>query len=234
MYRFNWKLTLFTLVLLPILLSLGFWQLDREKQKVVMQERYERRAQEAPVGIETINWLDPDADLGWLRISAEGYYVDDRQFLLDNRVHQSRVGYEALTLFETDYGTLVVNRGWLPQGQTRQDLPALPVPEGRQQVTATVYVPDGEMLLLASDNPDPNRWPIVVQRLDMEQIARLSGHTLLPWSVRLEEGSPGLLQPNWEAINMSPETHRGYAVQWFSMAGALILLYLLFSFRRSE
>lgn len=234
MFRFNWKLTLFTILMLPLLISLGYWQLDREQQKIQMQERYERRALESPVPIQSLDWLDPDADFGWMRVTATGHYLPERQFLLDNRIHTSRVGYEALTLFDTDFGTLLVNRGWLAQGPTRQQLPALPVPEGRQTITATIYVPDGEMMLLASDNPAPDQWPIVVQRLDLEQISRLSGQTLLPWSVRLEQGAPGLLQPNWQAINMQPEMHRGYAVQWFSMAAVLTLLYLLFSFRRSE
>lgn len=234
MFRFNWKLTLFTVLMLPVLITLGFWQLDREQEKLEMQERYERRAVEPPVPIQNLDWLDPDADLGWMRIEATGSYLPERQFLLDNRVHASRVGYEALTPFDTDFGTLLVNRGWLPQGATRQQLPALPVPEGRHTIAATIYVPDGEMLLLASDNPDPDQWPVVVQRLDMEQMSQLSGLSFLPWSVRLEPGAAGLLQPNWQAINMQPEMHRGYAVQWFSMAAVLTLLYLLFSFRRSE
>lgn len=234
MFRFNWKLTLFTVLLLPLMISLGFWQLDREQQKIEMQERYERRSLEPAVALQTVNWHDPEADLGWMRIEATGYFVPERQFLLDNRVHESRVGYEVLSLFATDFGTLVVNRGWVPQGPTRQQLPAIPVSAERQTIAATIYVPDGEVMLLASDNPDPDNWPIVVQRLDMEQIAQLSGHTLLPWSVRLEPGTPAVLAPNWQAINMKPEMHRGYAVQWFSMAAVLALLYLLFSFRRSE
>src|SRR5690554_2332234 len=220
--------------MLPLMISLGFWQLDREQQKIDMQARYERRSVEPPVAIQSVNWADADADLGWMRIEATGYYLPDRQFLLDNRTHESRVGYEALTLFETDYGTLLVNRGWVQQGPTRQQLPSIPVPEGRQTVTATIYVPDGETMLLASDNPDPDQWPIVVQRLDLEQIERLSGQTLLPWSARLEQNAPGLLQANWQPINTQPEMHRGYAVQWFSMSAVLALLYLLFSFRRTE
>ena len=34
------------------------------------------------------------------------------------------------------------------------------------------------------------------------------------------------MQADWQVVNVSPAKHRGYAVQWFSMAAVLALLYL--------
>lgn len=232
MFRFNWKLTAFTLLLLPLLLSLGYWQLQREQLKIQMQSRYEQRLVQAPLSLDYVDWQE--TDLGWMRITATGYFEPRQQFLLDNRIFQSRVGYEVLTPFRTDYGTLLVNRGWIAQGVSRQVLPALPVPDERVTINAVVYVPDGELMVLGADDFSGDNWPKVVQRLDVATLADTLGLSLLPYSVRLEENTPGLLQYNWQPVNTRPETHRGYAVQWFIMALVLLILYFMFSFRRTE
>jgi surfeit locus 1 family protein len=232
LFRFNWKLTLFTALLLPLLITLGLWQLDREQQKVDLQQRYELRLQQAPLGIDRVDWRNND--LAWLRVEASGYFEPRKQFFLDNRIYDSRVGYEVITPFYTDYGTLLVNRGWVEQGPSRQTLPAIPTPDGRQQISAYIYAPDGELMLLAEDNLDHSNWPKVVQRIDIEKMSVAMGESTLPYSARLEQDAAGLLQYNWQPINTRPETHRGYAIQWFIMALVLVILYLMFSFRRSE
>jgi surfeit locus 1 family protein len=219
-------------MLFPLLISLGLWQLDREQQKIAMQLRYEQRQAQAPVPLEQINWRDEE--LGWMRISATGYYEPRRQFLLDNRIHETRVGYEVLTPFATDYGLLLINRGWINQGATRQILPPLPVSTERVTVSALIYVPDGELMMLATDDLSGPDWPKVVQRIDLEKFSAAFGDQFLPYSARLESGAEGLLQYNWQPINTRSETHRGYALQWFLMSLVLIILYFMFSFRRSE
>ena len=49
---------------------------------------------------------------------------------------------------------------------------------------------------------------------------------LYPYSVRLDADSPGALTVDWPLVNMAPEKHRAYAVQWFCMALALLLIFL--------
>lgn len=233
MFKFNWKLTLFTALMLPLLILLGLWQLDREQEKTEMQALYERRALEVPLPLSQINWRDND--LGWTQVSAQGSYDVNRQFLLDNRIYESRVGYEVITPLLTDQGLLLVNRGWIAQGRTRRDLPALPVTDDVVTLNAVIYVPSGEVMMLGSGiEPGTGIWPEVIQRLDMTLISEMLGDNVLPYSVRLAPGSNELLQANWQAINMQPETHRAYAVQWFVMALVLMVLYFMFSFRRSE
>ena len=76
-------------------------------------------------------------------------------------------------------------------------------------------------------------WPRVIQTLDMTLMAeQLDGDwRLFPYTLRLAANEPGVLVRDWPAVNMSSATHRGYAVQWFAMATALVLLYLYYSTR---
>jgi cytochrome oxidase assembly protein ShyY1 len=233
-YHFNWKLTLFTVLMLPLLVYLGLWQLEREQEKRETQLSYDLRATQPPVPLAGLDWQAIDR-LAWLRVEAMGQYDNERQFLLDNRINQSRVGYELITPFQTDSGLLLVNRGWIAQGADRQTLPDVAVTGDNVRIQGTVYVPGGDIMVLGQEEPaGQNPWPRVVQRLDIAQMSSILNETTLPFSVRLEPGSPGLQQVNWQPVTLSPETHRAYAVQWFFMAVVLVILFLIFSFRRPE
>ena len=124
-FRPGWKMSLFTLLFCPVLIQMGLWQLDREEEKRQLQRLYDERAAALPIDIAEVDWQSDE--LSYLAISARGSFDTERSFLLDNRINNSRVGYELLTPFFTEAGELlIVNRGWLAQGQTRADLPEIP------------------------------------------------------------------------------------------------------------
>lgn len=232
-FRLNWGMTVFTLILLPVLVSFGFWQLEREQQKIQLQTRYDERASAEPVNITGLDWNNND--LGWIPITAIGHFDSEHQFMLDNRILDSKVGYEIITPFVTDTGTILINRGWIAQGQGRADIPELSVPESVMEIMGHIYVPDGEMFVLGSEPQDDNTWPRLIQKVDVQQMGiSLGVADIKPHVIRLVEESNGVLQTNWAAINMRPETHRAYAIQWFVMATVLLVLYIMFSFRNPE
>jgi surfeit locus 1 family protein len=232
-YRFDWKLSLLVLLLLPLCLRLGVWQLAREQEKLALQQSWEQRQQEIPVELRS---LAAESDLQYRQVWMEGRYDNEHVFLLDNRIHEGQVGFEVVQPFRTSQGqTVFVNRGWLAAGVSRQDLPTPPVLEESVRVQGSVYVPVGDALVLGQISPGPE-WPKLIQTLDIAELARLSGieanDSLFGYSVRLAEATPGVLKRNWSVISTTPEKHRGYAVQWFAMAAALVLLYLYYSTRK--
>ncbi|TFH75497.1 SURF1 family protein [Gammaproteobacteria bacterium LSUCC0112] len=225
-------MTLFTFLFLPLLLNLGYWQLDREQQKITAENVYEQRMKDPSVDAATIDWNTND--LNWVSIHATGRFDKERQWLLDNRIHNSVVGYEVVTPFYTDDGILLVNRGWIAQGVSRQHLPSLDVSEDEAVISGHVYVPDGALMVLGEEESNTDIWPKVIQKIDFQNINDVLGERVRPHLIRLDENSTGVLQTNWSAINMRPEVHRAYAVQWFIMALVLFVLYLLFSFKKLE
>jgi cytochrome oxidase assembly protein ShyY1 len=233
-YRFDWKLTLLYLLLLPVLVRLGFWQLSKEVEKRELLAVYDSRQQEAPVPLAA---LDAAADdLQYRQVSFTGYPDNAHVFLLDNRTYKGRVGYEVLQAVRTDAGAVVfINRGWAAQGATRADLPVIaPLPEVLE-LRGSVYVPVGEQAVLGAALMDSG-WPKVIEVLAparMHTVAALAGRRV-PYTVRVAEGVNGALVRYWPVVNLSPETHRGYAVQWFAMALALTLLYLYYSTRQEN
>lgn len=227
----GWKMTLFTLAFSPLLFWLGHWQLERKQEKIVLQNEFDLRSREAPIPIDELDWQN--TEIAYHQVSATGQFDNKQTFLLDNRTYEGHVGYEVLSPFQSEAGSYVlVNRGWIAQGITREMLPEVQAISGIVSLTGTVYVPLEEPFLLNDREEDgSNVWPLVIQSIDMDTIARKSGLALLPYSVRLLPGSPGLEQANWQLVNMSPQKHQAYAVQWFAMLFALITMYLYFGFR---
>lgn len=229
-FRFDWKLTLLTALLLPLLISLGFWQLRREDEKLALQAAYDARMREIPVALGA---LDITQDQQYRQVSLQGRYDNAHSFLLDNRIYQGQVGYEVVVPFATaDKLTVFVNRGWIAQGRTRQDLPVIPAIEDEVTIEGSVYQPVGESLVLG-DALESEGWPKVIQTLEPARLAELSGisdeHQVFPYTVRLAASAPGVLTRYWPVITTTPEKHRGYAVQWFAMATALAGLYFYYS-----
>jgi len=230
--QLEWRLTLFTLVLLPVLLSLGAWQLQRAEQKRELATRYEARQQGEPLALSALPANASPESLAYQRVRLQGRYVPGEYLLQDNRVQQGRFGYEVIALFAlSEGGYALVNRGWIEGDPARRTLPVPGSVSGEHALEGELYVPPDPPYLLAEQPLPLDAWPQVIQALQMEHLApplaeRL-GAPVFPHSVRLAAGGPGALRIDWPLINVSPQKHEAYAVQWFAMAFALALLYLL-------
>ena len=224
--------TLATLLLLPVLLTLGLWQLDRARQKAELQAAFAERLDQPPVPLAEVDVTDPANR--YRRVIASGRYDGAHQVLLDNQVRAGQPGYHVLTpLRLTEGGAILVNRGWIALGESRQVLPDLTTPA--ESVTASGWLgqPANPGLRLGED-AEASPWPRVVPYVDYQRLAALLGYPLRPVLVLLEPEAPGGYRRDWQPRfgGFGPERHRGYAVQWFALAATLVILYLVTGLRR--
>ena len=225
-FDFEWRITLFTLLLLPLLVSLGFWQLQRADEKALLAAAFEQQQARAPAPLDEVTAY-PVEQLAYLPVLLKGQYRQGEHFLLDNRMFGRKFGNEVLSVFELDSGGMVlVNRGWIEADSSRRSMPLVPEVEGSATVSGHVYVSPGEPYRLA-DEPLGASWPRQVQAVQVEKMAQVVGGDLFSYPVRIDAESPGALTVDWQVINVSPAKHHGYAVQWFSMAAMLALIYFL-------
>lgn len=224
-----------TLLLLALLLSLGFWQLDRAGQKRALLASYAAGPADAPVRLTAT--FSPGPEWRYRRVQVTGRYDAAHQFLLDNRVHQGRAGYQALTpvrIADSD-AVVLVNRGWVPQGATRADLPPLPVPsDGVVRIEGLIDFPPEKVFALGEGEDRDPGWPKVLQRIRLDLQAQQLDARLLPLVVLLAPEQSGGFVREWMPVVIGPERHVGYAVQWFALAAALVILYILANLERVE
>lgn len=227
----EWRTTLATLLLLPLLTGLGFWQLQRAAEKASIAAAWELRQSQPPVPLGQL-WDEPAQRLAYQQVTLSGEFISNEYFLLDNRIYAGRFGVEVLGIVRLDGGggLVLVNRGWLAADPARRALPAVPRVTGRVELTGHVYVaPDPPYLL--GEQEMGSDWPITLQALEMAKILpvleSIGGGRVFPYPVRLAGGEPGALAVDWQLVNTSPDKHRAYAVQWFTMAAVLLVFFLL-------
>ena len=226
----DWRTTVFTLVLVPLMFGLGLWQLQRAEEKAALATPWEQRQSQSPVPLQQV-WDEPASALAYAPVIMSGQFEQDRYFLLDNRIHDGRVGYEVLGILQLDGGDrrVLVNRGWIAGDPARLVLPAVPGVSGRADILGHVYVAPGTPYMLGEQQLGDG-WPKVVQAVEMEKILPLLGGQgdgqAFPYSVRIAAGQPGALMVDWQVVNVSPQKHQAYAAQWFSMAAVLLLFFI--------
>ncbi len=209
---------------LSLLLGLGFWQLQRAEDKAGVQ-----RGLALPMAAEVRSTSHLDTLPLLTEVRLEGEYLPGYDWLLDNQIFKGRFGYRVFTPFCDAAGCVVVDRGWIPGDLDRRELPQVDRPEGRVTIAGRISEPQSNVLL--TDNEPSDRWPRRVQFLRVEDVAAVVPVLSSARVAHLGEGQPGVLEPLWKPVVMGPEKHRGYAVQWFTLAAAFTLLMIWMGLR---
>lgn len=228
-FTINAKLAVFVALFFPLTLNLGFWQLDRAEQKrLLIQDQ--RALVDNPV-------LRLDSVAGstlsdYTPVSATGKF-SPQVYLLDNQVFKGQVGYEVVQPFMLqNHDVVFVSRGFVPGSPDRNILPDVKTPEFEVSLQGYAYQPKKNTLI---DETEPYKatWPVRVQALDVEILynhwsnnVRIARPFLESSIIRLDTESPFSFDSHWMLVNNSPEKHVGYAVQWFSMAALLLVLFI--------
>jgi cytochrome oxidase assembly protein ShyY1 len=230
-FYFEWRLTLFSVLLCPFLISLGFWQLDRAEEKRLLSAQYKQRVAQSPLSLEQAvsGGLNNIATVRDRRIQFVGEATKDAYLLLDNQLHNGRFGYEVIAFIQAGAYRVPVNLGWVAGDPARRALPSINLPLGLREWRGRVYAPREGAYLLADEAPPPTL-PAVIQTYEPQEYAAalpsvLSG-PIATFVVRIDEAHPAAFVADWPVVNQSAEKHTGYAVQWFTMAAVLLVAFL--------
>lgn len=229
----QWVATLVTLPLLGVLISLGFWQLERSAQKATIIAAHARLMTQAPTSVAAVGRATLQRHQ---KIRAQGQLDGAHQFLIDNRIHQRTAGYHVVTpLLLSDNSVLLINRGWVATGYDRNQLPQLDVTDIAVTLSGATHFPATEQLLLGESGYANETWPRVVQRLEPQTIAKILGKSVKAYTMRLEAELNDKLVRVWPVhYGITPDRHNGYAFQWFALAIALLTIYIVVNTRRNK
>lgn len=217
------SLLIVALIVFASMVSLGFWQLGRAQQKLVIKEQMEdRQNQQIDLNASTSEDL-----LQFNLAVAQGRYMVDHTVLLDSQVNEGQVGYHVLTPFALDdsEAVILVNRGWVAAGQSRQQKPSVSTPAESLRVTGRLNKPPSKPMLWNDSAPlvQDGAW----QYMDLVRFRQQTGLPVLPLWLELDktlDGAGGYVR-QWRAYDDNwVSRHRGYAVQWFAMALAFLIM----------
>lgn len=233
----EWKLTLLVLIFVPLLLQLGYWQLGRADEKQALLAAYQQQQALAAIPLSHIHTsLKQSAatttPVSYQKVRVTGVYDSERYWLLDSRSRQGQVGYEVVMPLLMASGTVLVNRGWVPAPLDRQHLPAITTPSAELTLQGYLAAPQANPMVKHGHSDWSAPWPKRVLQLDLQQAAEDLNTALHPQLLKIDADQASALRTEWTVVNLLPEKHRAYALQWFAMALALLLLYTYSLFGR--
>lgn len=222
----------FTLVALAVsagCIRLGFWQLERLRERRAANALVMGRLSEAPTPLRA---LIGNSGVRFRRATATGTYDFDNEFVLTSRGRNGSPGVHVITplRFADSDTAVLVNRGWAytPDGM-RLDLTLF-----REDTNAVVdgFIEEFSVAQGAVSTPSVAK---AVRRLDRDSIA-----TRLPYPVgqvilvqqkdsgefaAVRRGTPVRIEPP----PLDEGSHRSYAIQWFGfalvgIAGSILVL----------
>lgn len=233
-----WIVTVAAVLACALTASLGVWQLGRAELKRALLAQQQAQRAAPPLGWDELRDAAARGTLEQLygrAVRLQGRWVAPATVLLDNRPHQGRAGYVAVTPLQAAEApvAVLVQRGWLPRlSDERSRVPALLTPDDQAvRVEGRLAPPPSRLFQLGPDEEGPIR-----QNIDVVVAAARWRLPLLLASVQQtgpgeERTADGLaLQRDWPVVAVAPEKHLGYAVQWFALAGLIAALYVWFQF----
>jgi len=168
------------------------------------------------------------------QFQIEGQFLPNKNILLDNQILNGQAGYRVLTPFQpsTPFNLILVDRGFIPWGQDRKQLPLLPIPaEAMRIIGRLTQLSQG--IVLKEDSVDVNpHWPLQIQKIDYQKLSDLLKQQIFPFLIQLPQGAPYSYQNLPPSVGLSPTRHLGYAIQWFTMAGAILIYYWITNMKR--
>jgi surfeit locus 1 family protein len=226
--------TLLALALVAALVTLGRWQLHRADEKQALYTLFDS-GQDATRAVDAATPRLPR----YQHVAAVGAYDSGRQILIDNMSNaEGRAGYYVITPFALQRGGwLLVNRGWLPVGTSRAAKPDVAVPAQQREIKGRADELPRAGMQLGARLPLAPPYPVVANFPTHTEIAALLHESA--WAqaanlVLLDPSEPDGYLRQWQPPGFAPIRHIAYAVQWFSLAAALVVIYIVTNLRRTQ
>ena len=204
-----------------LLISLGFWQLDRADEKRAIEGQIDSANSGDVKLIDSAEFLK---DKEYYHVRLQGSYVGDKQFIYDNQIVDQISGYYVLTplVLKGDSKAVLINRGFIPWNGRRDKLADIDIGEELTEVKVQISKPVKRMELEASELTGD--FPVLIQALDLDEMSTIASLDFASVVGLLSPETENGFVRQWEPYTGSIERHIGYAIQWFLMAFVLAFI----------
>lgn len=207
--------------MLAVLLGLGTWQVQRLHWKLGILARIARAEAAPPV-------LLPPQPEPYTKVRVTGRLRDDLAVLygaeVRDRPNGPQLGAQLIVPLErTGQDTILVDRGWVPGSRP----PPMTQPEDAVTVVGFIHPADKPGLFSATDDPGGRRF----YTLDPRAIgAALGLRHVAPFALIAMGPAPreGFPVPA-EHLPRPPNNHLSYAITWYGLAVALVVIFVLWA-----
>ena len=226
MKGFKLKILIFAIIFAPLTFSLGVWQVNRANEKIEILENYDTLLLSTPLA------LDNDHK-NWQPVKTSGTFED---FIIyeDNAILDGKAGYKIYHLFKnSDNSYIFIHRGFVERNKIKNNLPKVEVPEGIKNLEGKVLKRTNNAFIQNIQESDSR----IIQEFDLsylkERHSLLKNKEIYEYLFNLQAENEMKFSAIEKPVNMSSSKHIGYAIQWFGLCAALIIL-TIYAYRRKD
>ena len=226
--------TLFTIISLLILISLGTWQVYRLIWKNSLISNYLYRFNNEIIKYDKSFSFNDEFE--YRRINIKGRFINEKEILIIGKTFEGNVGFHLITPFITkEEKLLLINRGWISEKLKLRSSRSFSLIEEDIVIDGIIRRPQKKGYFVPENDPIGNFWftikPIQIEKalklknFDLEKkfyvdVIRKKGKLVLPIGV---SGNPNFRNQ-----------HLTYAITWYSLAITLFIIYFLFHLKEKR
>ena len=202
--------------------SLALWQYERGQYKAEIETRLARFAQTGAIAWHELHALPEDWLKTGLSVAVSGQLAE-QIWWLDNQIVKGQFGYDLIVAVKplTSPKLWLVNLGWFAGHFDRSKLPNINLPKELSDI-GHLKTKDFKGFTLASadeNQTSTNRLQYITPELAAQQL----NQDVAPYMIYANKAS-ALGKHHYHVINMSPQKHQAYALQWLLLAIAAAVI----------
>ena len=203
--------SIFVFFFISIFIALGTWQIVRLNWKNELLNKIDVSLKKEPVDLMT------NVPEDYLKIKTSGVIDFDKQIYLYSLNEKGSPGFNVVNPIIINNKNFLLNRGWIPfnKKNTKEinifDHKTI-LGTLKKQTKASRFKPVNDI--------NDNYW----FTLDRDDIFKYTNKNFSPFVIYLNDNL-GLPKPRIITVNI-PNSHKKYAITWFSLALSIFLFYL--------
>ena len=215
---------IFTLLAEVVLLTLGFWQVQRLAWKedliATMEARVHAPAAVLPVDLGALD------DWSYRHVQVDGTFDHDREAHVQATGPNGRAGFHVYTpLLMNDGRSVIINRGFVPAAFKEAMSRPESLTEGPQHITGLARLSRAKERFALNNNERTNIWFTP----DVNEMAAFMGLAhIVPIFVDAADKGDGVLPLGGQTLLNIPNNHLDYALTWFALALVLLIVFLAY------
>ncbi len=210
---------IYSSIAILILVSLGTWQLERLRWKtdILSSMRTSLSLPSLEISEEVIKNINK---YSYRHIQLTGSYLYNNNVTIYSKVFNKKVGKHLVIPFKTQYGTVLVNRGFIPK-----DFNILGNDETKViKINGIIKFQQKINYFTPKNNISGNEWYYI----NIDEVSNYLSIPLLKFYI-VEKDNDDEKYPIGSQYNINiPNDHLQYAITWFSLALALSIFINVF------
>ena len=222
----GWKFITLIAIMLPILLSLSFWQYQRGLEKSKLESFINNQQTLPPIEFISLEYATPSQ---WYKPFFMQGKFNNKTILVDNAIYDGARGFSVYQEFLSNSGmSLIVSKGWLESfSQSEMTL-------NENYLLQGVFRPIEKAFTIDNSISDKAESTLEMQSFDID-IINNKWKTNYPAVVfELDEFSLDGFSRIWQPVYLSANRHFGYAIQWLGLSLVALAGFIFVGFKKND